>query len=551
MERSAMPPPFQLQASTPDGNDGGGKGDSLLWLLKFTWEAGDKAAFWRLVEDRTVQILHDPESLQWLQGMNAKGAFAQEADAIPTPLLEMSATQQDHTGTKVPEPRLLELPEVEITAHSLAPPERPFWRLVHRDKNTDYHFAQRGTTFFLVAETAINSGGSAYHYLTFDGPQEWKEFHPKDRNFNLEIQETVTAQLELLQLAEILAEEAVWAVFGEVMAVAELGRMATVAGKGDRLAKKAAKGAARRRLADRTPAAPEMEGAGAMAREGLGESAESVTHTVGSKGAIGQERATRMRTRMSAKVGGNPLKPLKFSDAELADFLSHAEGLGFGEADIEAMLSMKVRIDERNSENGWILSLDTMQEVAESIARKSRNHKIAFKEGWDFMKAYREAQEKMLVQNQPFDPSEYLEDWYIKQHLEDFEEEASYLITGRAYKNRVAADEVSELGRPSGQYISTPEEVTRVLEKAKGDISIVEQELGIAAGSWQNQMGLYRIDVLKPNKLKLRLPNGFEDAANEFWHPGGFTAGGAREAVVNPIPKNPENFRFTRLEEFD
>ena len=559
MERSAMPPPFRLEASAL----GDGGGDDLLWLLQATWNSGDRETFWRLVENRRPEIVLDGDALRWLKGMNGAGAFARQGGMVPQPLLEMATGVQDRTRTGLPEPKLLELPDVVITAHTLAPPERPYWRLIHREAATDYHFAQRGTTFFIVAETAVSSGGSAYHYITLDRPDGWKEFRPKDRNFNAELRGAVMDNMQLLQLAELVAEEGVWMILGEVVSFAELARVAAVAGAGrkaamevaaegmESAAKRSAKGGAEG-IGGQTPLAPKAEGRGAPVREvaeGLGESAEAAAHTVADKGAIGLERATRMRTRMLAKVGGDVSRPLKFTDAELAEFLEHAGGLGFGEEDIEAMLSMKVRIDERNAR--WVLRLDTMQKVAESLAAKSQSHQIAFREGWDFMRAYREAQEKMIKEGKGLDPKEYLEDWYINERLKDFEENPSYLLTGKAYDDRVAPEDVSELGRPSGQYLSTSEEINRILEKAKGDISIVEQELGIGAGEWQDKGGLYRIDVLQPQTLELRLPDGFEAAANEFWHPGGFTAGGAKEAVVNPIPKNAENFRLTRLEEFD
>ena len=549
MERSAMPPSFRLEASSLGGGEEGG-GDGLLWLLQATWKSGDRDAFWRLVAQRRDEIVLDGGALRWLKAMNEAGAFVREGEGTPQPMLEMAAQGQDRTLTELPQPRLLELPDVVITAHTLAPPERPYWRLVHRDKGTDYHFAQRGTTFFLVAETAVNSGSSAYHYLTFDEPQEWKAFYPKDRNFNQKLKEAVLENMQLLQFAELVAEEGVWMILGNVMELAELGRLVSLTGAGRKVAREGMEDIARREvnavaegIGERTPLASKAEGRGAPVREvaeGLGESAEAMTHTVGDKGAIRLERATRMRTRMLAKVGGDVSRPLKFSDAELAEFLEHAGRLGFGEKDVEAILAVKVR-------KPWV-QLDGLKDVATSLAKKSQNHQIAFKKGWDFMRAYREAQEKMLAGN-ALDPKEYLEDWYVEQHLKDFEDGACYLVTGDTFDKRVSGKEV--LGRPDGQYILTLDEVARVLEKAKGDIAIVERELGIPVGSWHGQNGLYRIDVLQPTTLELRLPSGFEVGANEFWCPGGFTSGGTQEAVVSQIPNGLENVRFKELKEFN
>ncbi len=248
------------------------------------------------------------------------------------------------------------------------------------------------------------------------------------------------------------------------------------------------------------------------------------------------QTAETFRARLMAKVGDDVAQAIKFTDAELVEFVEHARGLGFNHAEIDAMLSVKIR-------KGWV-ALPSLKKVAESLAAKSSNHDIVFKEGWDFMKAYKVAQERML-QGGVLEPAEYLDAGYIDNHLQPFQGKSSYLMTGDVYETFVADSDF--LGRPDAVYLCPSSQIDQVLSKAGGDISIVEMELGIDVGGWQNQKGIFRVDVLNPANLELRIPNGNEIAANEFWHPGGFTSGGAKEAVVNQIPKTPDNVEIYKV----
>jgi hypothetical protein len=82
----------------------------------------------------------------------------------------------------------------------------------------------------------------------------------------------------------------------------------------------------------------------------------------------------------------------------------------------------------------------------------------------------------------------------------------------------------------------TKGEMDRVLAAAKGDISIVEAQLGIPPGSWVGKE-MVRIDIPEPAKLGIRLPSGNEAGANIEWLPGGKLPTGLLEAVVDSIPK--------------
>jgi hypothetical protein len=79
-------------------------------------------------------------------------------------------------------------------------------------------------------------------------------------------------------------------------------------------------------------------------------------------------------------------------------------------------------------------------------------------------------------------------------------------------------------------------EMNALLDKAHGEIAIIELELGIPAGLWKNNR-LVRIDIPKPKRLHIRIPSGNEMGANELWIPGGKLPNGYSETVIDPIPQ--------------
>jgi hypothetical protein len=246
------------------------------------------------------------------------------------------------------------------------------------------------------------------------------------------------------------------------------------------------------------------------------------------------QEAAAYRARMLAKVGGDQSRDIAFTDAELGDFITHAQGLGFTQADIEAILIVKLR-------KPWV-ELDGLKQVANCLAERRQKFQIIdvdiFQDGWDFMRAYREAQAVMLGGGS-LPPATYLTQDYIDMHKESFSDMASYLMTGKKHKLFIVDEkkESPNLGYKGALYISTAAEIDRILAEAGGDIAQIELNLGIPAGAWQDEGGLWRVDLIRPEEHLLRLPDGSEAAANEFWSPGGYTSGGTLEAVVNPVPK--------------
>jgi RHS repeat-associated protein len=161
--------------------------------------------------------------------------------------------------------------------------------------------------------------------------------------------------------------------------------------------------------------------------------------------------------------------------------------------------------------------------------------------------AYRKGYDKDRILSKPWkkriNPSRYLKKRFTDAHLQQFHGEASYLVTGTTYETRIQG--APFIGRPDGLFLSTKTDISNVVGRANGDVGIIEKELGIPEGMWQNQKGLYRIDVQNPEKFNLRMPSGNEDGANTLWEPGGFVPGGSAEAVVDQIPAG--SFKVTKI----
>ncbi len=75
-----------------------------------------------------------------------------------------------------------------------------------------------------------------------------------------------------------------------------------------------------------------------------------------------------------------------------------------------------------------------------------------------------------------------------------------------------------------------------VINKANGDISIIESQLGYTEGYFRNGGGMVRIDIDNTSGLNIRIPSGNEAGSNSLWLLGGYTSGGIPEAITDTIP---------------
>ncbi len=152
--------------------------------------------------------------------------------------------------------------------------------------------------------------------------------------------------------------------------------------------------------------------------------------------------------------------------------------------------------------------------------------KPVFKNGWNNEKVLE------IPKGKRPNPSEYLDESYINEHLKKFNEGGGYL-TSKDVLDRFGRD---TLGRPDGQFIMPKAELDALIKRANGDISIIEKELGIPSGAWQGKE-IVRIDIPDAKDNGLRIPSGNEAGTNELWLPGGKLPTGKSEAVINQVTK--------------
>ena len=161
------------------------------------------------------------------------------------------------------------------------------------------------------------------------------------------------------------------------------------------------------------------------------------------------------------------------------------------------------------------------------------------------------------------DPSTYLPQEYIDNHLKKFSNGASRLTSEenfaqynaskmgagdpRAYKvNGVNYSGGSEFVSPSG----TIDEVLSNAQKSKSPIDSIANDLGLdqnAKNSFKNGYRRYDVDASELNDLNIRITNGNEPSAFPLdWIPGGNTLGGKPEAAVDHFNFNGNTIRYSQ-----
>ncbi|MBD7911792.1 hypothetical protein [Clostridium cibarium] len=137
------------------------------------------------------------------------------------------------------------------------------------------------------------------------------------------------------------------------------------------------------------------------------------------------------------------------------------------------------------------------------------------------------------------DPSTYLSSEYIEQHLKQFDNGGSFVMTKKQYMRFVEGNPY--IGCPDNtQFIAPKDFMDKIDNIANGDISIYEKKLGFDDGHFSADGGLVRFDIKDAKSLNVRIPSGNEFGANEHWIPGGYTDGGTAEAIIDNIPNNDD-----------
>lgn len=125
------------------------------------------------------------------------------------------------------------------------------------------------------------------------------------------------------------------------------------------------------------------------------------------------------------------------------------------------------------------------------------------------------------------DPATYLSEAYLDAHAHLFKEGAA-----RVQKSPPSSYSASgQVGRTE-TWVMPKATALKLIAEANGNVAKLEQALGFAPG----ELGSNPVLIVVPAPKNLRMPNGNEAGANQFWRPGGFTSGGTSEAVIDPVP---------------
>ncbi|ADB40279.1 hypothetical protein [Spirosoma linguale] len=154
----------------------------------------------------------------------------------------------------------------------------------------------------------------------------------------------------------------------------------------------------------------------------------------------------------------------------------------------------------------------------------------AFLSGW--------TKERILAQKPRPSVAEYINPTFEAQHLDKFK--------GKAYRFTMenAINKYGVIGREDGfVFILAEEDALRIVNEAGSDIAKLEKALGLPEGQFQKPLNnpvepdrLLLLEINSPENLHLRMANGNEKGANEYWIPGGYTPDNLAEAVIDAIP---------------
>lgn len=128
------------------------------------------------------------------------------------------------------------------------------------------------------------------------------------------------------------------------------------------------------------------------------------------------------------------------------------------------------------------------------------------------------------------DPSEYLDQDYIDDHLNKFSEDGCYKFIAGEPNGTIGSENV---------FVTTKEEAEQALAKADGDPRKLEEALGLEEGDLGDDPYIVKID--EPENLRMATGNE-QNAYQSKWCPGGTTLGGMDEAVIDPVDE--ENYSF-------
>jgi hypothetical protein len=123
------------------------------------------------------------------------------------------------------------------------------------------------------------------------------------------------------------------------------------------------------------------------------------------------------------------------------------------------------------------------------------------------------------------DPSEYLSQEYIQDHLEQFDQGGTRFMLKDTFED-------FGIGQIDGTtFVFPSSEIDILMESTKGEPTALEKALGIPDGYFKDNV--IRVDIRDLGNYSLRIPSGNEAGANVKWLPGGMLPKGMPEAVID------------------
>lgn len=129
-------------------------------------------------------------------------------------------------------------------------------------------------------------------------------------------------------------------------------------------------------------------------------------------------------------------------------------------------------------------------------------------------------------------PETYLSEEYINNHLDSFQKNGAVKI--------MPSEPSGTIGGKGGTFVMSGDELKEIIQNANGDVSKIENALGLDKG----YLGNNPVIVTIQDTSGLRIPSGNELGAwPEYWEPGGYTSGGIKEAVINPAKEGTYTYK--------
>ena len=182
---------------------------------------------------------------------------------------------------------------------------------------------------------------------------------------------------------------------------------------------------------------------------------------------------------------------------------------------------------------------ESLDEVAESID----NVVDSAKESINAMGASKFVEVLKTSKGSRPDPSSYLPESYIDNHLAKFDDGASRFMP------KSNLDTYGPGQKDGTSFVLPKSKADELIAKAGGDKRLLEDSLGLPSGFLDTEQ-LVRVDIPNPIKFNPRVPSGNEAGANAQWLPGGKLPNGNSEAVLDlgNVKSGPDTWTSSKVD---